>query len=543
MKINRIKLYWLLLLTVLFTGIVVLSVGITQARYSNTVTAVAVLKPPAKDITSNCLITADDAPRTVLLGQIDMEKAITVPFWLMSPGADETVRLNWGVSDPVHAEYLNIAVLAGAEVLEPGEEIHLLEDIRLELKLYLVPTESARATYHEETKINVHVTLGDTMWGTFQVILPAVKTVPQNPADPDVSGNDALPADPDVSGNDSLPTDPDVSGNDVEPAESEDAMNPGVVDNKGEIAQFSERTGPSVSGNDAESMDAQIGLKTLTAFDVKRQVPVLMTLAEHITSVRLGVVSEDVKDPQDNTQKDTVLEDITLEPLPNYTMFSVDGGASYYMVYGDFLPEFVLHEITSVPMLIDFSYTQPKQEAELTIAMEAYTGSTLRKTCTSVTATTKGQKTMLLQQELSGTYAAYQVRSNSDGVQAKETESVQGPVLDFDHMLEFTFPLEWKEADLEYSVEYLTMTEDQILQYVPVELSEDGLQATYYEDDDNHRLELRLGRKFTQSGTYRIHISWSYEGLCYDTMKTTFFVNCTGQREALISSSEVANDE
>ena len=138
-----------------------------------------------------------------------------------------------------------------------------------------------------------------------------------------------------------------------------------------------------------------------------------------------------------------------------------------------------------------------------------------------------------------------QEQSDSDAEETteEEAEKLSGPVLNFNNLLEFPFPLEWKDADLKYSVEYLAMTEDQSLKYIPVELSEDGLQATYYEEEDNHRLVLRLGRKFTRPGTYRINISWSYEGLCYDTMQTTFFVNCVGREESVTSDLEVSNDD
>ncbi len=504
MRQNRINLYWLLLLIVIFTAATVPSVGTTQARYINTATAVAVIETPIKNITSNCQVTDDDAPRTVLLGEIDTEKTMEVPFWLRSPGADASVRLDWGVSDE-YAEYLNVAVMVDSEEPEAVEKIELLKDEQLDLKLCLTPTEAVSDTSHDTMTVNVYVTvyaagddtedvsMGDAeeaaeeaiMQGTFQVILPVVEIPPS------VSGNDA---DPTVSGNDAEPV---VSGNDVS---------------------------LTVSGNDAadlcEEQEEEIQLKTLTAFDVTRQLPVLMTLSDQITSVRLGVqtLSDDA----------AAQENITLEALPDYTMFSVDGGANYYMVYGDFIPEFVLHEITSESLLMDFSYTELEQGQELTIAMEAYIGEQLQKTCTADTVAT--------------------VPQNQQTMSAQETTNMLGPVLSFDNILEFNFLQEWKEAELKYSVEYLMMTEDPIteeqnLQYVPVELSDDGLQATYFEEEGNHKLVLWLGKKFTQPGTYRIHITWNYEGICYDTMQKTFFINCSGREKILWSGLEVSNDE
>lgn len=549
MELNRMKRYWLLLSAILCMGMPVLVTGTTQARYHNTVTTVAVLEAPVKNVTSNCLVSADDAARTVLLGEIGTNEMKTMPFWLQSADIDQTVSLNWGVADASHAEYLNMAVMVGSQVLEPGAEIELLKDARLDLQLVLWPTEAAYTTTHDELKITVHVTLGNSLWGTFQVTLPAVQ-IPVS--EPTVSGNDA---DPTVSGNDANPT---VSGNDAEPTVSDnDAADPDVSGNDANVGLpvvF------SVSGNDAAALDEQIGLKTIPSFQAKGQLPVLLTLAEHISSVCLGV--------------ETMEGDVAvLNPLPDYTMFSVDGGAGYYMVYGDILPELVLHEITSVPMLMDFRYAKLEADTTLTLAAEAYMGKDLRKSCSAATKVTEVQdwQTMSLREPVQpvsvaaeeaaaeetdavqSTGVAAEVTSENAGT-TTETEAAKhgtetpvkkllGPVLNFENILEFPFPMEWKEADLEYSVEHLTMTEEQILKYEPVKLSEDGLQATYYEEEENHRLELRLGQKFTQPGTYRIRMVWSYDGLCYDISTTTFFVNCAGRGEPITSDQEVPNDE
>ena len=268
-------------------------------------------------------------------------------------------------------------------------------------------------------------------------------------------------------------------------------------------------------------MDTQSELNTIPAFDLTQQLPVMMTLADHITSVRLGIR----KECDGTVPEDEITKEIILEALPDYTMFSVDGGANYYMVYGDFIPEFVLHEVTSVPLLLDFRYTELKQDAELTIAMETYMGDQLQKACTVDTVANVDCKSVLF----------------GENADALKMQNMLGHVLNFENTLEFTLPMEWKGAELGYSVEFLTMM-DQKLQYVPVELSDDRLQATYRDEDNIHRLELRLGKKFAQPGTYRINIFWSYEDLCYNTIQKTFFINCSGREEADTSRVEVSND-
>lgn len=546
---NRISLYWLLLLSVLLVGGVVVSTGIAQARYSDTITSVAVLKASAMDISSNCLVSADDAARTVLLGEIDLDKSMMVPFWLLSSGENRNVKLNWGVTDPEHTNYLSIGLMIGNEMLTAGEAMELPEDIRLDLQLYMASTEIARTTEHGKTKINVYVTLDDTMWGTFQVILPAVGATENEIAEVDSEISETPEAEEEPVAEPNVTPEPEVelaAELNIEPSATPEATAEPTAEPTPEVtpeptvAPTAEPTptptieptptptieptptptieptpiptieptptptveptaAPEPTENPYEEQEALVDMKAMNAFDPTRQLPVVMTLAEHITSVRFGMVAEST----------------TLEALPDYTMFSVDGGESYYMVYGDFVPEFVVHDITTIPILMDFRYTKLTQNEELTIGMEAYMGSELRKTCTAEAAATEELK----------------------------TENMLGTILNFENTLEFTFPQKWKEATLEYSVEYLTMTEDQGLKYIPANLSQDGLQATYMNDESNHRLELKLGQKFTRPGTYRITISWSYNGLCYDTTQTTFFVNCQGREEAITNGLEVQNDE
>ena len=68
----KITACWLLLAVLLLVTGVVFSVGETQARYQDRDTAVAVAKSPDLGVSSNCLVTKQDAPRTVLLGDMDL---------------------------------------------------------------------------------------------------------------------------------------------------------------------------------------------------------------------------------------------------------------------------------------------------------------------------------------------------------------------------------------------------------------------------------------------------------------------------------------
>jgi hypothetical protein len=264
-----------------------------------------------------------------------------------------------------------------------------------------------------------------------------------------------------------------------------------------------------------------INLKTIPSFNPEEKLPVLMTLADHITSVRLGI-------------QQSYGEITSTEKLPDYTMFSVDGGASYYMVYGDYLPEFGLQDVTEIPLLMDFRYAQLNPEEEITLVMEAWKGMEKRKTCTAA-AIPNAPKSGLVT-----------VRPGVNTTQTITDEAadaqVTSPVLTLDNALEFPFPIEWEESKLKYTVEFLTLTEEQVLKYVPVELTREGLYATYYKDETTHKLVLRLGERYIQPGTYRINIIWEYEGVCYSDTQTTFFVNYSAQTNAAQSGQEVPND-
>ena len=85
--------------------------------------------------------------------------------------------------------------------------------------------------------------------------------------------------------------------------------------------------------------------------------------------------------------------------------------------------------------------------------------------------------------------------------------------------------MEWLDAEVEYSAQMLTMTEDQTLAYVPVTLSETGLYGKYQDFDLTHNFVIRIGETLPQAGTYRLNLKWSYEGICFSQTQTTFFIN------------------
>lgn len=547
---------WLLLIVLLVASSLVMSVGVTQARYQNTSTVAAVLTPSGAGVSSNCLVTKQDAPRTVLLGQVDLNGSLNVPFWMLSSEADAKEKLNWGVSNAEYAQYLNISVFVGYEALKANSELELLEDVQMDLMLCLEPTDFARNYPHEALKIPVHVTWGDEMWGTFQVILPEVKDeFAEEIPDLLIPEPTEAPTQAPVAEPTEEPTEAPTKAPSAEENNTEETVEPTTepvsvanyrVTFLSEIIPVTEpteepttepETEPATTQTNPAGYESLIQMKALPIFHPSQSLPVRIELPKEITAVRLGVQT-------------TYGEKTYFETFPNYTMFSLDGGASYYMVYGTYVPELLLEHVTELPMLLDFrfaeitcSYVDENEQEKIDLAMEAYVGETLIKT---------GSTAVIISPEPSGELVLRpRVQQTNDEAQTEEiiiendTElQLLGPVLTFDNRLDIIFPVEWKakELKLSYSVDILTMTEENKLQYVPVELTRDGLFVVYISDEQMHKLVFRLGDQFIEPGTYRLNMTWTYEGECFLDTKTTFFIQYSARTNEELSSQEVPND-
>jgi len=694
---KRIYACWALLFVLLFLSGIIQAVGVAQARYQNTATASATIRSSEIAISSNCLVTERDVPRRVLLGQLDLDGSVSLPFWILSTGADATGKLNWGVENPDHAEYIDISVFAGFETLEPNAELNLLEDIQMDLLLCLEPTEKAQKTAHDRLQIKIHVTWGDAMWGTFLVELPEVKEqadsdLPdESAAGPSAEATeetttglfaDATP-DPTTAPTEeetttapteeetttapteeetttapieeetttapteeetttapteeettTAPTEEETTTAPIEeetttapieeetttapieeetttapteeetttapteeetttapteeetttapteeetttapteeetttaPSEEETTTEPSeeatTTESSEEATTTEPATDPTMEPSEDPTMegpaDSTTGpfveatpdpttdssttepsanttpdddgtaavepqIRTLSAFYPGEQFPVLVELPKHISAIRLGVLTGKAGAS-------------SFEPFPDYTMFSLDGGASYYMLYGGYIPEFGLNQVTTVPFLVDFSYAQvgcgyvdSEGNAKFAIAMETYVDGALVNTYSQmmeIDAEHTNQMTFALRN------------------QQNANEKLAGPILTFENTLEYAFPLGWRNANLEYSVEHLTMTEERLLQYVPVTLSKDGLDAVYLNTEEAHKLTLQLGEAFAEPGTYRVSMTWTYDNICFMEKQTTFFVNSSALMDGVMGSQEVPNDQ
>ena len=494
---NRRMFCWLLLLALFCSELAVPA----HARYDSTVAASTVLAPRAYGMTSNCMVKAGDPSLTVLMGQLDGPKKVS--FWLKSNGSDAVGELLWSVSNPDHLQYVQITMQIDTVTVDPGEKIDLLQDVPMSFDMTIAPTAIARTSEHEELKIHVVVTWGDAMWGTFQVILPEVKKeepeeepeTPEGTQQP-VAGISVSTSESETTGEQATqPTLPSIIP--TLPAEST------------ESTESTEPTEPEVV-----SPDDPIQLKTISRFDPAQALPVKATVSEDVTSIRLGL-------------EVTEGEETKFEPFPDYTMFSLNQGESYYMLYDGYITEFTMQDASSLSVLLDFSHTDLEEGDTLVLAMETYAGDDLITTRRAETAADARESSLTLVHPVNDETQAVAFSEGDTRESAAEAGEFgwRSGILSRNNALEFVLPMEWLDAELEYSVELLTMTEEQTLEYVPVTLSETGLYGKYQDFDLTHNLVLRIGEQPPQAGTYRLNMNWSYEGICFAKTQTTFFIN------------------
>ncbi len=606
MKKNRVKIYWMLLLVLMYTASLVLSVGETQARYENTITKSMVLNSETEvGITSNCLVSEKDSPVTVLLGELPIQRATTVSFWLHSAGANASGNLRWQVADgedskgTSHAEYLDVTMHSGYDEIDPNTEIDLLEDVKLDLSMVLRPTDIARNTEHEKMNITVLVSWGEEMWGTFQVVLPEVEleieeTLPEQdpeadpseeteenpqdpPADPEEdeqtqsydetasqtyqsSGAEDEQADPDPdmqedpvdpapgtqedpAGPDSDDqTDQDITTEPGDQEENENEEDPFVPDvNEGsepdnrEDPDWVEPEGTTETEPEEEE-DAlrPIRIETLSRFDPDGGLPLKLILTPDVTSVRLGLFSGEIADTVE-----TVVGFVDLmEPFRNGTRFSLDGGECFYMMYKGSVVEFSVQDMTSLSVLLDFTYTNFQKNQELTLVMEAYAGEGLLETCIQKTVSNAQdafQVSVLSREDLD--------RDEEARAEARAAYREDGIILNQNNAMEMLLPRDWQKMELEYTLERLTMNDHHTLSYVPVNMSADAWSVDYVNENHNHYLTLQTGANLPQAGTYRLILNWTYEGICYAQSQTTFFINYSAKTNYQLTSSEVPEND
>lgn len=242
----------------------------------------------------------------------------------------------------------------------------------------------------------------------------------------------------------------------------------------------------------AEGEQPMIRLDTLSHFEKTGNLPVSVTLREEVTHYYIGLQERD-------------MEEFSLVSFPAGTRYSLDQGNSYFLIYEPAVICLEPTEAQKTVIFMDYSNVALAAEEPLVLAAEAYASQSLL-----------GQS----------------VAQTAPDVQ--DISLMESRMLNRDAELKMQLPEGWQNCQLEYTAELLSVkdlsedpeTEQLSAEYIPVDLTAGGLTAEHLTEEE-HALVFRIGEQLPPAGTYRIHIKWNYEGVCFAQTQTSIFINYT----------------
>lgn len=178
-----------------------------------------------------------------------------------------------------------------------------------------------------------------------------------------------------------------------------------------------------------------------------------------------------------------------IQNFPQGTRFSLDDGATWYMLYHEGEIPLDVPADEPVTVMLDLSATTLVTEPSLTFTADG----------ASVTLTANTEPVFWMSRQ----------------VLTKNTEII------------ITVADLWADCELVCSVDMLVSTENGKA-YEPAEISRDGLLAEVSQKENKQQLSIRVGNQLPQPGTYRVNLSWHYKGICIWQTRTNFFINYTG---------------
>lgn len=550
---KKLTAYWLLLTAVLMTAVMVLSVGQSQARYINTVTWDTVLEPGPGVVSSNCMAATDEPQLTVLLGQIPLEEEHVITFQLDAIRETEG-QLNWQITKNWAKEYMDVRMELGGQTLNPGDTVKL-DPGSTEVTMIFAPTELARTREHGVLIISVEVSWADSLSTVFQVKLPALKADSANvqaiqllepqfldnmdntileysindeeprigeeneeePTEEEQEEDEELPTEEPVQdpteapseepteeptedpvedpteapteepteAPSEAPTEPPTEAATEAPAEApseepteepteaptEEPTDPAVVDDI-----------PIVDGSDVIWMDAPADMKEGTV------IPVIIKPMEDQEELTFGLLGE--------------MED-GLQPLPAFTRYSPDGGASWYMLYDADTVKLDFRERERITLLLNTGYTELEPEAQLTLAAGCQSDDAIRIAPAAVTVP-------------NGT-ALYTMSSR---------------IMTEKDPLTLTLPRGWERRMGDYTFSYRLYMQAPAEETGYMEVAAELLYAQFEAGEENSTLTFRADEYRPQAGTYRLDMEWKYKGICFAQEQTTFFINYSTYSES-----------
>ena len=368
---KRTIAYWSILLVVVLVAGLVICVAPTQSRYVHTAVWNTIVLPGEQTIKSDYLQNSSEVAMTVLLGDMPLESgASTQVKFQMESEKGITGGLTWRVDNP---EYLQAAVCVGTTQLQQGGIVALAEKEPVTVTMDLTITELAIAMPHEEMRVNVEVSWGGVLKGTFAVDLPEVAGHEgENPVE--------------------LP----------EPAQPEELQT--------EESQTEPTTAEETTVISSQSV---VQIKSIRSFTKEIKLPVTAMADNKTDKMVLGVSGEDG----------------SIAGFPKETCYSLDQGQSYYMLYNSDVID--LPVLESQIVLLDFTRVN-LQGSVLDLQMNAYREGELHKTAQTSVAISEEQLYQLenrimkdketLQVRLNTQWADYSVAYSMEKVTVVTTE-------------------------------------------------------------------------------------------------------------------------
>lgn len=476
---RKIKIYCILLsLLIMAAGFSVFT-GETYARYENRVSIRTIIeKKPEEENKSFFVSSTENAP-IVLLGEISKAgDSIELFFMPDEREADIEAKLYWSVSG---SGYVTAQMrTAEGTPIENEDAVAGNETITL-----TVSTIDTAWTYpHSELNIDVTVSWND-LKGVFRVSLPAV-SVSSGSGD---SGDSGDTGDTGDSG-EGVSLDSSETGDDTVTVSSEGGN--GTVDNSG--------TDDTVT----------YGIKSVPAFDPEQYLPIAVTLEEEVTEVVFGLGGES-----------------HAAAFPAGTLFSLDGGKTFFMLCRDETIKIKASEITG-PILFSFRNTDlfeetASEEAESTAEAESITIlMESKKGAVSVASENSSVTVAVLAPEafkITETEGDGSVDLTGEGEESQEAEGINTFVLDGSNSARFAFPAEWAELERSCSVQSLSVTT-----LLGVHIYDDTDEIAMKFPEENNCVIIGARGDFPPPGTYRVYMQWKFGGVCFYTSTTTFFV-------------------
>lgn len=487
----RTKQYWLLLICMALVVSVLLSVNQTQARYSTMAVWNTVVDYSGVTLTSDCLAQEE---QIILLGDLADEREFT-----FSLGSDQKTAqtLSWSCEKN---QYLTVELELGTKTLVSGEKIELSPQENKEVYMILTPTEAALTEPHEELAIDVVVECG-RLRGIFRVNMPAVEaeeaaTEATEPTQPSTETEEATEPEEETTEPTAAPT--EATQPKSEPEETEETTQSSKETTQPATESESETEAQEqTTGGTADTVatgNAVLTMDTIASVNPTGMLPVVLNLTGNAEYIQLGI----------EVEKKTLLDStVYYAEFPAYTRYCLNG--VNYMLYSGGYIEIDLSETSDsqIYLLLDLSNLELSLGQDFTLTGKEFQGDASIGDYSVTTRTDADLSAATTPQFLIGSLLA----EPSD-------ESVA---------VSIGFPLNWIDGDLSFSYS-VQMLRDGV--YRPVSTDSETIKGTYLQsaDSEEHMLTLSFGGTLPPAGTYRINMSWTYQGYPFQTFEVPLFV-------------------